>query len=149
MFPKNVFADRVYEQMLSHSYTVKTLANKIEVSLSTIYDIFKTKYNQPSTGVFLSLLEAFDCSADYMLGFLEFPPENVVYHSPLRTYGAKLRTLLQERGITQKQFFTDLNISSNLIYKWLNDQTVPSVEYLIKIAEYFDLTVDSLIERTH
>ena len=148
MFPTNIFADRVYEQMLCKNYTVKSLSKQIGTSLSTIYDIFKCKYRQPSTEVFLSLLEVFDCSADYLLGFLEFPSEHVVYHPPLRTYGAKLRTLLQERGITQTQFFTDLSISSNLIYRWLNNQTIPSVEYLIKIADYFELSVDALIERT-
>ena len=147
MFDKAGFVDKLNEFMLLKGLTATTLAEAISVSPSTIYNLLQIRYKQPDTNVFFKLIEYFDCSADYMLGFVEFPAETH-YHPPLRKYGDKLRTLLQQKGETQKSFIENMKISSCLAYKWLSSKTLPSVEYLIKIADYFEITVDTLIERT-
>ena len=148
MFDRLGFVDKINEFMLLKNFDVETLANAISVSPSTVYNLLKSRYKQPDTQVFFNLIECFNCSAEYMLGFVEFPTENVTYHPPLRTYGAKLRALLKQKGETQKAFIDNMKISSCLAYKWLSDKTLPSVEYLIKIADYFEITIDALIERT-
>lgn len=124
------------------------LAKQITCSHSTIYNLLNDKYKQPSTQIFFSIIEFFNCSADYMLGFLEFPFEGTVYYPPLRIYGARIRELLKARGEKQKDFIQSMNISSNLAYKWLSDKTLPTVEYLIKLADYFEMSVDTFIQRT-
>ena len=141
------FADKINEFMITKGYTVDELAEAICVSPSTIYNLRRNRYKQPDTNVFFNLIVLFECSADYMLGFVEFPSEGVIYYAPLRTYGAKLRELLKQKGETQKAFIENMKISSYLAYKWLSDKTLPSVEYLIKIADYFEISVDALIER--
>ncbi len=145
--PKN-FSDRLVEQMTLSGYDPQGLAKQISCSHSTIYNLLNDKYKQPSTKVFFSIIEFFNCSADYMLGLLEFPFEGAVYHPPLRFYGARIRELLKWRGETQKTFIENMNISSNLAYKWLADKTLPTIEYLIKLADYFDMSVDTFIQRT-
>ena len=147
MFDTVTFTDRLAEQMTSYGYDAKILAEKIGVSVSTIYNFLKGRYTQPSTNIFLNLIEHFNCSADYMLGLVEFP-ENASYFPPLRSYGKRLRELLKSRQLTQKAFIEQMKVSSNLVYRWLSDDTVPTIEYLIKIANFFEITVDALIERT-
>ena len=147
MFDGLGFADRVNEQMLLGGYTVKTLANAINVSLSTIYNMRKCRYKQPDTHTFFLLIEVFNCSADYMLGLVDFPFEPTVYYPPLQVYGTRLKELLKERGKTQQAFIADMKISSNLAHKWFSDKTLPGIDYLIRLAEYFDLSVDALIGR--
>ena len=147
MFDGLVFTDRVNEQMLLSGYTVKQLTDAMGVSPSTIYNLRKGRYKQPDTSTFFLLIEVFHCSADYMLGLIDFPFEPTVYYSPLRTYGTRLKELLKERGKTQQAFIEDMKISSNLAHKWFSDKTLPGIDYLIKIAEYFDLSVDALIGR--
>ena len=147
MFDPNVFADRLSEQMLLKGYDAQTLANILSVTPATIYNLKKCRYKQPATDVFFKILEHFEVSADYMLGFVEFPPDNVIYHAPLRTYGAKIRTLLKERNLKQKDIIEDMKISSNLLYKWLSTNTLPTVETLIRLSNYFDISVDALTER--
>ena len=148
MFDRVGFTDKINEFMLLNGYTATTLAEAISVSPSTIYNILQNRYKQPDTEVFFKLIDFFGCSADYMLGFVEFPLDEVRYYPPIRTYGDKLRTLLKNKGETQKSFIENMKISSCLAYKWLSNKTLPSVEYLIKIANYFEITVDALIERT-
>ena len=147
MFDKAGFTDKINEFMLLNDYTATTLAEAISVSPSTIYNILQNRYKQPDTNVFFKLIEFFGYSAEYMLGFVEFPTDGTSYYPPLRKYGHKLRTLLKQKGETQKAFIENMKISSCLAYKWLSDKTLPSVEYLIKIANYFEISVDTLIER--
>ena len=147
MFNEKIFADKLNEQMLLGGYDVNALAEAIHVSPSTIYNLKRCRYKQPDTLVFFSLIEAFHCSADYMLGLVEFPPDGTVYHTPLQKYGARLKGLLKSKGETQQTFIDNMKISNNLGYKWFSDKTLPSIYYLIRIAEYFDITVDTLIER--
>ena len=148
MFDRVGFTDKINEFMLLNGYTATTLAEAISVSPSTIYNILQNRYKQPDTEIFFKLIDFFGYSADYMLGFVEFPLDEVRYYPPIRTYGDKLRTLLKNKGETQKSFIENMKISSCLAYKWLSNKTLPSVEYLIKIANYFEITVDVLIERT-
>ena len=128
-------------------YDVKTLASVLNVTPSTIYNLKKGRYKQPDTEVFFQIIEHFNVSADYMLGFIEFPSENIIYYPPLRQYGNKIRKLLQEKAIKQSTLITDLKISSNLLYKWLAKDTLPTVESLIKLSNYFDISIDTFIER--
>ena len=147
MFDKAGFVDKINEFMLLKGHTATTLAEAISVSPSTVYNLLQIRYKQPDTEVFFKLIEYFNYSADYMLGFVEFPVETH-YYPPLRKYGDKLRVLLKQKGETQKTFIENMKISTCLAYKWLSNKTLPSVEYLIKIADYFEITVDALIERT-
>ena len=148
MFDKLAFIDKINEFMLLKGYDVKELATAANLSPSTVYGLRKGRYCQPDTAVFFKLLECFSCSADYLLGLVEFPPEDTVYYSPLQKYGARLKGLLKEKGETQKTFIENMHISSNLAYKWFSDKTLPGVDYLIKLADYFEISVDTLIERT-
>lgn len=148
MFDRLGFVDKIHEFMLLKGYTVEMLATELSVSPSTVYNLLQNRYKQPDTNVFFKLIECFGCSADYLLGFEEFPSEEVRYYPPIRKYGDKLRILLKNKGETQKAFIENMKISSCLAYKWLSNKTLPSVEYLIKIANYFEISVDALIERT-
>ena len=147
MFDRLGFVDKINEYMLLKGLDAKALATAISVSPSTVYNLLQNRYKQPNTNVFFKLIEYFDCSADYILGFVEFPLEGTLYHPPLRKYGDKLKTLLRQKGETQKTFIENMKISSFLAYKWLSNKALPSVESLIKIANYFEISVDSLIER--
>ncbi len=60
---------------------------------------------------------------------------------------SRLKALLKTKGETQQTFIDNMNISSHLAHKWFSDQSMPGVDYLIRIAEYFDVSVDALIGR--
>ena len=141
------FVERLKEQMILRNIDTKTLSEAIEVDKSTISH-WKTEKYIPSTKAFFRLIDYFQCSADYMLGLTDFPTENIAYASPLLSYGNRLRTLLKENNLSQNAFIKALNISSNLGYQWLSDKALPSVEYLVRIANYFEISVDVLIGRT-
>ena len=56
----------------------------------------------------------------------------------------KLKNLIT-RNTTQKKVAEELNISPQTLSNYINDKTIPDIETLIKIADYFKTTVDSII----
>lgn len=59
-----------------------------------------------------------------------------------------LKKLRLESGISQKELAEKLGVSPTNIYNYEIGRTQPSIEWLIKIADFFDVSVDYLIERT-
>jgi transcriptional regulator with XRE-family HTH domain len=54
--------------------------------------------------------------------------------------------LIAKRGITKNKMLTDLHLSKNSINDWINRGTIPSGETLSKIAAYFNVSLDYLLE---
>lgn len=60
----------------------------------------------------------------------------------------RIRELRRQRNITQLKMAMDLHTSQNTISRYERGERQPSVEELVKIADYFDVSVDYLLERT-
>ena len=58
--------------------------------------------------------------------------------------GKKIKELLKERNINQKGLADIIGTSATNISKWLNNTMIP-IDALVKIADYFGVTVDELI----
>ena len=56
-----------------------------------------------------------------------------------------LAFLLQERGISQTQLADFLNIKQQTISKYLHKISEPSLDTVIQIARYFDVSTDYLL----
>ena len=56
--------------------------------------------------------------------------------------------LLQKRGISTYKLTKDTGIPNGMVNKWKNGIQLPSAESLIKLANYFDVSVDYLLGRT-
>ncbi len=59
-----------------------------------------------------------------------------------------LRKLRKEKGISQLKLALDLNMSQNTISRYETGEHEPGINELIRIADYFDVSVDYLIGRT-
>lgn len=56
-----------------------------------------------------------------------------------------LRTLRAESGVTQKQLADAVGISQQSINKYENHNIEPDIETMIRIADFFHVSVDHLI----
>ena len=50
------------------------------------------------------------------------------------------------RGINQVELANALNVSKQCVSNWENDNIQPSVEMLVKIARYFNVSTDYLLD---
>lgn len=61
----------------------------------------------------------------------------------------RLRELRKARGISQLKLAMDLNTNQNVISRYETGDREPGINELIKIADYFNVSVDYLLERTN
>ena len=56
-----------------------------------------------------------------------------------------LKKLRQETGVSQKQLADNIGVSQQSINKYENHNIEPDIETLIRIADFFDTSVDYLV----
>lgn len=61
--------------------------------------------------------------------------------------GEKIRKLRQSRKINQIELANKLGVSKQSVSNWENNNILPSIEVLIKIADYFSCSTDFLLRR--
>lgn len=72
--------------------------------------------------------------------FLEDVMESTIIYT-------RIKGLCDERGITISRLETELDFSKATIRKW-NGASVPMIDKLVTVADYFDVSVDYLAGRT-
>ena len=60
----------------------------------------------------------------------------------------RLKELRKKKGISQLRLATELNTTQNTISRYETGEREPGIDELIKIADYFHVSVDYLIGRT-
>ena len=60
----------------------------------------------------------------------------------------RLKELRVKKGLSQLRLATDLNTTQNTISRYETGEREPGIDELIKIADYFNVSVDYLIGRT-
>ena len=60
----------------------------------------------------------------------------------------RIKELRKSKNISQIKLGMDLNMSQNTISRYETGEREPSISDLIRIADYFGVSVDYLLERT-
>lgn len=60
----------------------------------------------------------------------------------------RLRELRKARGISQLKLAMDLNTNQNTISRYETGEREPGIAELIALADYFDVSIDYLLEQT-
>lgn len=60
-------------------------------------------------------------------------------------FGEKLKSLRIKNKLSQEKLAEMLNVSSQVVTKWENQNGMPDIEHLKLIAKIFDVTIDSLV----
>ena len=62
--------------------------------------------------------------------------------------GKQIRRLRTERHLTQEQLAEAMNVSVPAVSKWETEQSAPDLSLLVALADYFSVSVDSLLGHT-
>ncbi len=137
-------SQRLQEYMQEKNLSQSDLAKETGINRSNISEFLSEKHT-PSYAYFTALLYYFNCSADYLLGIADIHTEERLHILP--PFSERLRVMLSERKISQMQLVKELPVSSSVLYKWLSGKAQPSTDTLIRLASYFECSVDYLIGR--
>ena len=65
----------------------------------------------------------------------------------METLGTRLVELRKKYNFTQADIGEKLNVSVQAVSKWENDLSLPDYDYLIKLADLFNTSIDELLGR--
>lgn len=140
----SIFVERLNEYVNDENLNATSLAKKIGFSRITVTNILNGVH-KPSTKALIALVDCFNCSADYLLGLIEFAEDKKYFKfTPI---GERLRKLLKQAQMTEYRFQREYSISSSLSYRWLNNKALPNVDNLIKLSKFFGCSIDYLLGR--
>lgn len=58
-----------------------------------------------------------------------------------------IKRLRLARGLNQVEFAKAMGVSKQCVSNWENDNVMPSIEMLVKIADFFNVTTDYVLGR--
>lgn len=61
------------------------------------------------------------------------------------TMGNRLCTLRKQKNLTQDQLAEAMGVSAQAVSKWENDLSCPDITMLPQLADYFQVSIDSLL----
>lgn len=61
--------------------------------------------------------------------------------------GQNIRKLRQERGLCQEELGRRVGASKQSVSNWENENIMPSIDLLVRLADYFSVSTDYLLGR--
>ena len=147
---KKKISDRIKALMKRDKVSRDKLENDLDLSKSTVSKILNA-VNATGLETMLAFADYFDVSMDFLLGRSksQTPPPKAETPDDLKATIAKhLDTLITRDDVLQRQLAKDLNLTEAGISKMRNAINTPSLMNLIELADYFEVTTDSILGRT-
>lgn len=65
----------------------------------------------------------------------------------MKTMGLKISEYRKQKGLTQEELASRLNVTPQAVSKWENDLSIPDLPILIEISNLFHISLDALIRQ--
>ncbi|WKG34822.1 helix-turn-helix domain-containing protein [Lactococcus lactis] len=134
----SVFAEQLKTLRKKNSLTQKELAEKVGVKQNS-YANWENGNREPNIEMLVRIADYFDVSLDYLLGG---KMKNIT-----EEFSLCLKKLRMKIKLSQKQIAEELKISQQQYSKWEGGIITPNAETLVRLADYFDVSVDYLLGR--
>lgn len=73
---------------------------------------------------------------------------NVSFFNYDSAFATRLRKLIEENNISKNQLSEEIGVSRQAISQYCDGSTIPNADKLLKIAEFFNVSLDYLVGRT-
>jgi hypothetical protein cdifQ_04001071 len=110
------------------------------ITRATIYGII------PSLRPLIKMADYFHVSLEYLLGDVD--KDNFYQSDNPTTFHIRLAELTKEKETTYAEIAHRMPFTKTYFYEWQQQKTLPSLEYLIALAEDFHVSIDYLLGRT-
>lgn len=62
-----------------------------------------------------------------------------------KDFGIRLKSILENKNITQKEFADKLQTTESTLSRYLNNVVVPKIEVVVKMSDILDVSIDFLV----
>lgn len=138
------FSERLKELITECNKSDEQIAEIVGVHRTTIGK-YKSGKDFPSTDTFIKLADFFNCSSDYLLGRNDDFSTTTFNTCP--PFNEQLNFLLNKHKISKRALSKKSHIPESIIYQWRDGIYKPTIANIIRLAECFDCSVDSILGR--
>ena len=140
------FVENLKDLMFDNQMSTKDLSNNLNLTLSQCQRYLR-KANLPTFSTIVKIADYFNCSIDYMLGLAPYLIDDKLNYTP--PFNETFTQILTNRGITRYQIHKALHISTYALSNWYHGERTPTIDSVMRLAEYFDCTIDTLLGRDY
>lgn len=137
----NEFQERLQELILENGLNRLQLSNKIGISFETLNGYFNKDF-YPELSIAIKISNYFGCSLQYLMGLTD---EYKKIDKNKMSFIETLKSLIKSRNLSIEKFMNALEMSEANYYRWKNHKSTPSMQSLISISKFFDVSIDCLI----
>lgn len=137
-------SENLKDLMTEAEIKAPALALATGVDPSTILSLLRGD-GLPYVDTLVSLADHFRCSTDYLLGLTDRLEDIPFKKRP--PFPEQLTFLLNHFKITKYRLEKQTGLSEKTVNRWHNGKTQPTVESLIRLANFFDCSVDFILGR--
>ena len=137
-------SENLKDLMTEAEIKAPALALATGVDPSTILSLLRGD-GLPYVDTLVSLADHFRCSTDYLLGLTDRLEDIPFKKRP--PFPEQLTFLLNHFKITKYRLEKQTGLSEKTVNRWHNGKTQPTVESLIRLANFFDCSVDFVLGR--
>lgn len=139
-----MFNIRLKELMEDSNLTVKDLHKYVKVKeITNIYSWLRGD-TLPSTENLVVMANLFKCSTDYLLGRTDDFTE---VYANMKPFDVQLKKIMKLKKITQFKMRNDKVVYPSNFHKWFKLKNTPTIGSLLKLADYFGVSIDFLVGR--
>lgn len=139
------FHERLAGLIIESETSVQELSEKYGFSLSALYKWLRGVC-YPSFDNLVLLADNFGCSADYLLGLKDDEVEYTA-NEQRQPFDVLFSDLLKEKNVSEYRLVKQTGLARSKVDEWRKAASLPSVESLVLVAKFFDVTVDRLFGR--
>lgn len=139
------FHERLAGLIIESETSVQELSEKYGFSLSALYKWLRGVC-YPSFDNLVLLADNFGCSADYLLGLKDDEVEYTA-NEQRQPFNVLFSDLLKEKNVSEYRLVKQTGLARSKVDEWRKAASLPSVESLVLVAKFFDVTVDRLVGR--
>lgn len=129
--------------LAKNNMTQGDLAEAVGMSEATITHYVKGKYT-PSQKNLAKIAKCLNVTPQAFYGTVE---EYTPYLNSSETrFAMRLTSLLKEKNVTQEQLAKAVGVSRQTVSYYANGKQLPMTDVMVKIAKFFDTSVESFLE---
>lgn len=139
------FIERLKELMKDHNIDVSDLSKILQLPFDTpIYSWLNGEY-YPTLDRLIAMANYFQCSLEYLLGRTE--NNSIEIFNTYPSFNDRFEEILKQKKKKKYHLIKEKICSSDTFFKWKKFNRDPRIETVIKLADYFDVSIDYMVGR--
>lgn len=139
------FSERFGDIIFESEKSIFQISKDIGIQSSMLYT-WRSAVSIPNLENLIKLADYFQCSIEYLMGRIE-EETGRQFNSVLPIFHERLKYYIKQSGKSAYYLCKTAKIHKGSFMRWANGECVPLPDNLVKLANYFNCTIDQLIGR--